>query len=84
MPVLCDPVLSELSSVGATLGQSGTNTSQRTAEESTTPTEAVEVLGVSVEELEAARQLLVEEVNKPPRGKRYVCSAKEVLISAEV
>ncbi|KAL5543848.1 hypothetical protein UlMin_007632 [Ulmus minor] len=32
--------------------------------------EAFEVLGGVVEELEAARQRLVEEVNKPPRGKR--------------
>ncbi|KAJ9163920.1 hypothetical protein P3X46_023542 [Hevea brasiliensis] len=32
--------------------------------------EALEVLGGMVDELEAARQLLVNEVNKPPRGKR--------------
>lgn len=32
--------------------------------------EAFEVLGGLVEELEAARQRLVEEVNKPPRGIR--------------
>ncbi|KAG8652689.1 hypothetical protein MANES_06G122000v8 [Manihot esculenta] len=32
--------------------------------------EALEVLGGIVEELEAARQLLVNEVNKPPRGRR--------------
>ncbi|XP_065872937.1 recQ-mediated genome instability protein 1 [Euphorbia lathyris] len=32
--------------------------------------EALEVLGGMVDELEAARQLLVGEVNKPPRGKR--------------
>lgn len=34
--------------------------------------EALEVLGGIVEELEAARQLLVNEVNKPPRGRRYI------------
>lgn len=33
--------------------------------------EAIEVLGGMVQELEVARQHLVEEVNKPPRGKRY-------------
>ncbi|XP_074278469.1 recQ-mediated genome instability protein 1 [Silene latifolia] len=32
--------------------------------------EVMEVLGGSVEELEKARQRLVQEVNKPPRGKR--------------
>ncbi|KAH6831566.1 recQ-mediated instability protein [Perilla frutescens var. hirtella] len=32
--------------------------------------EVVEVLGGTVDELEAARQRLVEEVNKPPRGRR--------------
>ncbi|CAB4280467.1 unnamed protein product [Prunus armeniaca] len=32
--------------------------------------ESVEVLGGLVEELDAARQRLVDEVNKPPRGKR--------------
>ncbi|XP_021775834.1 recQ-mediated genome instability protein 1-like [Chenopodium quinoa] len=32
--------------------------------------EVLEILGGSVEELEAARQSLVQEVNKPPRGKR--------------
>ncbi|XP_030531431.2 recQ-mediated genome instability protein 1 [Rhodamnia argentea] len=32
--------------------------------------EAVEVLGGVVDELEAARQQLVQEVNKPPRGRR--------------
>ncbi|XP_015580222.1 recQ-mediated genome instability protein 1 isoform X2 [Ricinus communis] len=32
--------------------------------------EALEVLGGIVDELEAARQRLVEEVNKPPRGRR--------------
>ncbi|KAL8042654.1 hypothetical protein ABFX02_09G067200 [Erythranthe guttata] len=32
--------------------------------------EALEVLGGSVEEMEAARQRLVIEINKPPRGKR--------------
>ncbi|KAG8379455.1 hypothetical protein BUALT_Bualt07G0090300 [Buddleja alternifolia] len=32
--------------------------------------EVLEVLGGSVEELEAARQRLVNEINKPPRGKR--------------
>ncbi|XP_030458246.1 recQ-mediated genome instability protein 1 isoform X1 [Syzygium oleosum] len=32
--------------------------------------EALEVLGGVVDELEAARQRLVEEVNKPPRGRR--------------
>lgn len=32
--------------------------------------EAIEVLGGVVDELEAARQRLVQEVNKPPRGKR--------------
>ncbi|XP_021716735.1 LOW QUALITY PROTEIN: recQ-mediated genome instability protein 1-like [Chenopodium quinoa] len=32
--------------------------------------EVLEILGGSVEELEAARQRLVQEVNKPPRGKR--------------
>ena len=33
--------------------------------------EVIEVLGGKVEELDAARQRLVQEVNKPPRGKRY-------------
>lgn len=33
--------------------------------------EALEVLGGLVEELEAARRRLVDEVNKPPRGRRY-------------
>ncbi|XWS47782.1 hypothetical protein CRYUN_Cryun13aG0014700 [Craigia yunnanensis] len=33
--------------------------------------ESLEVLGGVVEDLEAARQRLVNEVNKPPRGKRY-------------
>lgn len=33
--------------------------------------EVIEVLGGAVDELEAARQRLVEEVNKPPRGRRY-------------
>ncbi|KAL9239374.1 hypothetical protein vseg_013705 [Gypsophila vaccaria] len=32
--------------------------------------EVFEILGGSVEDLEAARQRLVQEVNKPPRGKR--------------
>ena len=32
--------------------------------------EAFEVLGGLVEELESARQRLVDEVNKPPRGRR--------------
>ncbi|KAK6924634.1 RecQ mediated genome instability protein 1, N-terminal [Dillenia turbinata] len=32
--------------------------------------EVIEVLGGSVDELDAARQRLVHEVNKPPRGKR--------------
>lgn len=34
--------------------------------------EAVEILGGVVDELEAARERLVSEVNKPPRGKRYI------------
>lgn len=34
--------------------------------------EVLEVLGGVVEDLEAARQRLVQEVNKPPRGKRYL------------
>lgn len=33
--------------------------------------EVFQVLGGLVEELDAARQRLVEEVNKPPRGRRY-------------
>lgn len=33
--------------------------------------EVLEVLGGLVEELDAARQRLVVEVNKPARGKRY-------------
>ncbi|KAL3629753.1 recQ-mediated genome instability protein 1 [Castilleja foliolosa] len=37
--------------------------------------EVVQVLGGSVEELEAARQRLVNEINKPPRGKRNRTSA---------
>lgn len=37
--------------------------------------ETVEVLGGMVQELDAARQRLVNEVNKPPRGKRYSLSA---------
>lgn len=34
--------------------------------------EIVEVLGGMVQELEEARKRLVVEVNKPPRGKRYI------------
>lgn len=34
--------------------------------------EALEVLGGTVDEMEAARQRLVNEINKPPRGKRYI------------
>ena len=34
--------------------------------------EVIEVFGGLVEEFEAARQRLVNEVNKPPRGKRYL------------
>lgn len=33
--------------------------------------ENIEVLGGGVEELESARQRLVNEINKPARGKRY-------------
>lgn len=33
--------------------------------------EVIEVLGGMVEELEEARKRLVNEINKPPRGKRY-------------
>jgi len=33
--------------------------------------ETIEILGGLVEELDAARKRLVEEINKPPRGKRY-------------
>lgn len=33
--------------------------------------EAVEVLGGMASELEAARERLAHEVNKPPRGRRY-------------
>ena len=36
--------------------------------------EVIEILGGVVDELEAARVRLVSEVNKPPRGKRYVLS----------
>lgn len=32
--------------------------------------EAIEVLGGVVQELDAARQHLINEINKPPRGKR--------------
>lgn len=32
--------------------------------------EAIEVLGGMVQELDAARQCLINEINKPPRGKR--------------
>lgn len=32
--------------------------------------EAIEVLGGMVQELDAARQPLINEINKPPRGKR--------------
>lgn len=32
--------------------------------------EAIEVLGGMVQELDAARQRIVNEINKPPRGKR--------------
>ena len=39
--------------------------------------EAFEILGGLVEELEAARQRLVEEVNKPPRGIR--CAKGHIL-----
>lgn len=46
--------------------------------------EAFEVLGGLVEEFEAARQRLVDEINKPPRGKRYMLSAKDVLIYVQV
>ena len=34
--------------------------------------EVVDVLGGFVEHLEAARERLVQEVNKPPRGRRSV------------
>jgi RecQ-mediated genome instability protein 1 len=34
--------------------------------------EVIEILGGVVDELEAARVRLASEVNKPPRGKRYV------------
>lgn len=34
--------------------------------------EIMQVLGGMVEELEEARKRLVVEVNKPPRGKRYI------------
>jgi hypothetical protein len=36
--------------------------------------EVIEILGGVVDELEAARIRLVSEVNKPPRGNRYVLS----------
>jgi len=41
--------------------------------------EAVDILGGVVDELEAARDRLVSEVNKPPRGKRYTWYTSEVL-----
>ncbi|KAF2302677.1 hypothetical protein GH714_000714 [Hevea brasiliensis] len=40
--------------------------------------EALEVLGGMVDELEAARQLLVNEVNKPPRGKKILLLISEL------
>lgn len=46
--------------------------------------EAFEVLGGLVEELEAARLRLVDEINKPPRGKRYMLCTKDVMISVKV
>lgn len=36
--------------------------------------EVIEILGGVVDDLEAAHVRLVSEVNKPPRGKRYVLS----------
>lgn len=33
--------------------------------------ETIDVLGGLVEQLDAARKRLVDELNKPPRGKRY-------------
>jgi len=33
--------------------------------------EVIDILGGIADELEAARDRLVSEVNKPPRGKRY-------------
>lgn len=33
--------------------------------------EALEILGGVVEELDAAHQRLADEINKPPRGRRY-------------
>lgn len=33
--------------------------------------EVIQVLGGKVEELDAAQQRLVHEINKPARGKRY-------------
>jgi hypothetical protein len=41
--------------------------------------EAVEILGGVVDELEEARERLVSEVNKPPRGKRYTWYTSEVM-----
>jgi hypothetical protein len=41
--------------------------------------EAVEILGGVVDELEAAHERLVSEVNKPPRGKRYTWYTSEVM-----
>ncbi|KAG6630886.1 recQ-mediated genome instability protein 1 [Carya illinoinensis] len=43
--------------------------------------EAFEVLGGLVEELEAARKRLVDEVNKPPRGKRMRTGSVPTLVT---
>lgn len=40
--------------------------------------EALEVLGGVVEELEAARQRLADEISKPPRGRRYALGCIEL------
>ena len=46
--------------------------------------EVFEILGGSVEELEAARQRLVHEVCKPPRGKRYLLNSNYVTILLKI
>ncbi|MCL7035062.1 hypothetical protein MKW94_000361, partial [Papaver nudicaule] len=49
--------------------------------------EGLSVLGGMVEDLEAARKKAVEEVNEPPRGKRYVwgclCSWLAIISDAD-
>lgn len=84
MPVLCDPFLSELSSVGATLGQSGTNTSQRTTEESTTPTAENDAPNASSTVVMGFEEMHIDAVpfrreNTVPNQSPHIVSEVEVI-----